>query len=60
MKLSMAVVSGLLCCVMANGAEGQALTPKSLDAALTARPGGAEAEQLAGGFVNISAGRTAC
>src|SRR5262245_28085547 len=48
MRLAMAVIAGVLLC----GAEAQAqdvapLTPRSLQAALDAKPGGAEADRLA-------------
>ena len=47
MKLSILLISGLLCCGVVSAQNGAALTPKSLQAALSAKPAGAEAEQLA-------------
>src|SRR5205809_1940753 len=48
MKPLFLLISGMLCCVVVVSAQnGAALTPKSLHAALTARPASADAEQLA-------------
>jgi enterochelin esterase-like enzyme len=48
MKLSILLISGSLCACLAIAAEAQTLTPKALEAALAAKPAGADAEQLAG------------
>ena len=47
MKLSILVISGFLLYSVANADDGPALTPKSLQAALSANPVGPAAEQLA-------------
>ena len=47
MKLSMLVISGFLVYGVAHADDGPALTPKSLQAALSANPVGPAAEQLA-------------
>jgi enterochelin esterase-like enzyme len=47
MKLSILVISGFLLYGVANADDGPALTPKSLQAALSANPVGPAAEQLA-------------
>src|SRR5436190_7866996 len=47
MKLSFLLISGFLFCGVVSAQNGPALTPKSLQAALSAKPSGAEAEQLA-------------
>jgi enterochelin esterase family protein len=47
MKLSFLLISGFLFCGVVSAQNGPALTPKSLQAALSAKPAGADAEQLA-------------
>jgi enterochelin esterase-like enzyme len=47
MKLSFPLISGFLFCGVVSAQNGPALTPKSLQAALSAKPAGADAEQLA-------------
>jgi enterochelin esterase family protein len=47
MKLSLLAIGGALFVALSSNAEGQALDPKSLSTALSAKPGTAEAEQLA-------------
>ena len=47
MKLTTIAFYGTLILGLADAARGQALDPKSLAAALEAKPTGAEAEQLA-------------
>jgi enterochelin esterase family protein len=47
MKLSILTISGILLCGAARAQDGPALTPKSLGAALSAKPVGADADRLA-------------
>lgn len=49
MRLATLAVTALALCGVAD-AEGQTLTPKTLDAALAAKPAGAEADKLAEGI----------
>jgi enterochelin esterase family protein len=59
MKRSMLIVSGFLLCGTVNAQDGPPLTPKALQAALSARPVGADADRLAERIRSYFGGREA-